>query len=323
MVNSDSICMICMDLPAEILFENCKHLILCKICASHSISRNNNSCPKCRQNSENLLCINEIEITNQYSDTKYFYKKFIDTIEFPVYFVLKKYMEKIFNFNIEIEMPCDEISLLAKSAFDDLKNIFPEIKNIKNIYIYFSLIKFTIKNIICLKNGEKVTKFPQKTIDKLYNEINKTKTEFINNALQKIQNEHYKKKKEYAEKRNTLSALLFQIDEYIKSLQNPLRKKLHNLYLKNMAPESILDTNLDCNITKYNQYLISSRLIKNLLFEANNNESKNNTEIALNDLLNIVRNVIFKSLDTKNFTKNKLNELIMTFIDIINIFGNK
>jgi hypothetical protein len=321
----NSLCIVCMDLPAEILFENCNHLVLCKSCASHAISRNNNSCPKCRTHSENLLTFSEIEILNQNDDEKkekYSYKNFVNTIDFPIYFVLKKHMDKILN--EEKYMEYDEISSFSNKIFCELTEIFVEIKNIKTRYVYFSRTKSIIKNIIRFKKNEKQINFSAQTLGKLYAELNQLNIDFVNTAIKEIKNEYERKKKENDEKRNSLSASLFQIEEYVESLQNPLRKNLYNLYLKNIAPESILDNKLDEMVTKYNQNLISSRLIKNLIFDAYNDETKDDTEIALNDILNIVKNIISNPANNKNIKsmkKSKLNEFIMTFVDIISVLG--
>jgi hypothetical protein len=324
MSDINQICIICLDLPAEIIFENCNHLILCKLCASHTISQNNNSCPKCRTNSENLLTFSEIEITknNDEKNAKYSYKKFVDTIDFPIYFVLKKYIDKILN--EEKYMDCDEIASFSHKIYCELVEIFVEIKNIKSKHIYFSLIKSIVKNIIRLKKNEKQVKYPAQPLAKLCNEINNSNINFVNIAIKEIQNEYERKKKENDEKRNALSASLFQIEEYVESLQDPLRKNLYNLYLKNIAPESILDNNLDEMTTKYNQNLVSSRLIKNLIFDAYNDETKSDTENALIDILIIIKNIISdptKIKNIKNMKKPKLDEFIMTFVDIISVLG--
>ena len=89
-MTEDNDCIACLDNKVDTIFEKCNHVVLCKLCAAHIISLNIYSYPKCRMVSENILSFNEIEISLKDNESKqYKYKKFIDIIDFPIYYILK------------------------------------------------------------------------------------------------------------------------------------------------------------------------------------------------------------------------------------------
>jgi Zinc finger, C3HC4 type (RING finger) len=318
-MSSDSVnCIVCLDRQAEILFEKCSHPVMCKLCASQSISRNNFSCPKCRVISDNLLCFDEIDITasSDNKTTKYNYKNYVETIDFPIYFILKKHIEKISSYNYDNENIMDIIIEMAKEYYMELKEIFPKIKEFKRGYMFFARLKYLVRYLIF---KDKCHKFPSESLKKFNNEVQKISGGFVQDVLLEAQLEHEKKKKEYEVKRNELSALIIQIEDYLNTLEDPLKSKLLEIY-KNGGLDCVLDEELDEANEKYERNLAAARLIINIKYNDYNSEERDDTERVLNDLLGLIRESVKSKLNTKKMRYREMNNTIETFLKVIELF---
>lgn len=317
-------CVACFDNTANTIFEKCRHTVLCKFCAAHSIFLNKYSCPKCRQISENILSFDDIEIIinnkkdendkkKEISIAQYKYKNFIDIIDFPIYYILKKHIDDLNDDIIQLDA-----SSFSYKVFLDMLNNFHEIKSYKKKYMYFSRLKFIVNNLILEKKNVPLRKYPINSLVKINNKIKGFSNGFIGDVLKKIHLEQEKKKKEINDKRNDLSASIFQMEEYLEELNDTVKNKLKSKYLQTPA-EAVIDENLDIENENNTKNLVTIRTVSNLICNSRNRESETDTKNATIDILEILRETMTKNFNLKGVGRTKMNNLILYSNYIISV----
>jgi hypothetical protein len=297
--NNDQMCVVCMDNLADLTFEKCKHCVLCKFCATQIIAQNDLKCPQCMETSEKVLCSENVN--------------YFESIDFPIYFVLLKHIDEIRNKNNND----DDVIKMATQYFEELQNVFPIIKYFPKKYVFFSRSKFVIKNEILIINKEKQLVFPSKILIKFNSFIKDFSKDFIYEMIELVKIENEKKQKEINSKRDSLLAVIYQIEEHTKRMKSPLKEKIKDVYLKTIAAESVPDENLDTEIATYSQNLSFASLISNITYNNTYPNSENESVSLFKNLFDYVKQKITNDVKITNISTKKINYAIRGMISII------